>query len=121
VHAAKLGARVAVVEKKSAFGGPTGLTSKAVREAAKRIVAAIEQVGGDKRKQVRGLWKRRFPILKTEAEVLQAAETRDRLKSNGIDLYIGEAELVAPEDYGKVAVRVCRPSMCVDIYCDHGK
>ena len=28
VHAAKLGARVAVIEKKAAFGGPTGLSSK---------------------------------------------------------------------------------------------
>ena len=35
-EAAKLGARVAVVEKKTAFGGPTGLSSKAVREATKR-------------------------------------------------------------------------------------
>jgi hypothetical protein len=32
VQAAKNGMRVAVIEKKSAFGGPTGLTSKAVRE-----------------------------------------------------------------------------------------
>jgi glutamate dehydrogenase/leucine dehydrogenase len=38
VHAAQLGAKVAVVEIKKAFGGPTGLTSKAVREATKQIV-----------------------------------------------------------------------------------
>ena len=53
VHASQLGAKkVAVIERKSAFGGPTGLTSKAVREAAKRIIKAVEQIGGDKRKQV---------------------------------------------------------------------
>lgn len=54
VYAAKLGKRVAVIEKKAAFGGPTGLTSKAIREAAKRICKAVDQVGGDRRKQVRG-------------------------------------------------------------------
>jgi len=96
VTAAQLGAKVAVVEKRSAFGGPTGLTSKAVREAAKRICKAVDQVGGDRRKQVRGLWKRRFPVLKTEAEVLQAAESRDKLDKNGIDLFIGEAQFLEP-------------------------
>jgi hypothetical protein len=35
---------VAVVEVKKSFGGPTGLTSKAVREAAKRIIKTVEQV-----------------------------------------------------------------------------
>lgn len=45
VRSAQLGARVAVIEKRSAFGGPTGLTSKAVREAAKRICKAVDQVG----------------------------------------------------------------------------
>lgn len=75
VYAAKLGKKVAIIEKKAAFGGPTGLTSKAVREAAKRICKAVDQVGGDRRRQVKGLWKRGFAALKTEAEVLQAVET----------------------------------------------
>ena len=94
VQAAKYGARVAIIEKKAAFGGPTGLTSKAVREATKRICAAIEQIGGDKRKQIKGLWRRKFPVLLTEAAVLQAKETRDRLLSNNVDLFIGEAAVV---------------------------
>ena len=59
VLAAQLGAKVAVVEKRSTFGGPTGLTSKAVREATKRICKAVDQVGGDRRRQIQGLWKRR--------------------------------------------------------------
>ncbi|CAN0353697.1 unnamed protein product, partial [Phaeothamnion confervicola] len=45
-HAAQLGARVAVVEVKRSFGGPTGLTSKAVREAAKQICKAVDQASG---------------------------------------------------------------------------
>ncbi len=94
VEAAKLGAKVAIVEKKSSFGGPTGLTSKAVREAAKRFCSAIESIGGDRRKQIRGLWKRKFPALRSEAEVYQAKETRDRLASSGVDLFVGMASIV---------------------------
>lgn len=45
VQAARLGATVAVVEIKKSFGGPTGLTSKAVREAAKQINQAVNNVG----------------------------------------------------------------------------
>lgn len=44
VRASQLGAKVAVIEVKKSFGGPTGLTSKAVREAAKRIVKTVDQV-----------------------------------------------------------------------------
>ncbi len=44
MQAARLGASVAVVEIRAAFGGPTGLTSKAVREAAKQINQAIANV-----------------------------------------------------------------------------
>lgn len=94
VQASKLGAKVAVIEKRKTFGGPTGLTSKAIREAAKRLCNAIDQIGGDRRKQMKNLWKRTFPILKSEAEVYQAKETRDRLVANNIDLFIGDAEFV---------------------------
>ena len=44
VQAARLGASVAVIETKKTFGGPTGLTSKAVREAAKQINQAVTNV-----------------------------------------------------------------------------
>ena len=121
--AAKLGVSVAIIERKSSFGGPTGLTSKAVREAAKRISKAVDQViGGDRRRQIRKLFKRRFPVLRTEAEVLQAAESRSKLKDAGIDLFVGEATMIHDEN-GKskhdikdeVTVRVCRPSGCVEL------
>lgn len=120
VQAAKLGVRVAIIEKKSAFGGPTGLTSKAVREATKRICNAIEQIGGDIRKQIGGLWKRKFPALRAEAEVYQVKETRDRLAKNNIDLFIGEATFVdtfniSPAYQQGSVVRVCRPTECVGL------
>eukprot|EP00611_Tribonema_gayanum_P015792 TRINITY_DN276_c2_g1_i2.p1 TRINITY_DN276_c2_g1~~TRINITY_DN276_c2_g1_i2.p1 ORF type:complete len:661 (-),score=253.92 TRINITY_DN276_c2_g1_i2:740-2524(-) len=116
-RAAQLSARVAVVEIKRAFGGPTGLTSKAVREATKQIVQAVDQVGGDRRRQIRRLWRMRYPALRGEAEVLQAAETRDRLARNGVDLFIGSAELVPAHASmsGSLAVRVCRPTGCVEL------
>lgn len=107
-----------MIEKKAAFGGPTGLTSKAVREATQRICKAVDQVGGDRRRQVKGLWKRGFPALKTEAEVLQAVETRERLKQSGCDLFIGAAEFTKP-DYADIVVRVCRSMECVDLTAKH--
>lgn len=106
VYAAKLGKRVAIIEKKSAFGGPTGLTSKAVREAAKRICRAVDQVGGDRRRQVKGLWKRGFAALKTEAEVLQAVETVYAIYDSYIVVFIcpsegsAEAEWLRPVHRG---------------------
>ena len=119
-QAAKLGAKVAVIEKKMVFGGPTGLSSKAVREATKRITAAIDQIGGDRRRQINRLWKRKFPVLKTEAEAWQAQETRQRLFKAGIDLFIGDAELMA-ESKGvtQATLRVCRPNGCVSLDSFH--
>lgn len=103
-------------EKKKTFGGPTGLTSKAIREAAKRLCNAIDQIGGDRRKQIKNLWKRSFPILKSEAEVYQAKETRDRLSSNKIDLFIGEAQFVDNESSSKhPKMRISRPGESVEI------
>jgi pyruvate/2-oxoglutarate dehydrogenase complex dihydrolipoamide dehydrogenase (E3) component len=118
VHASKLGAKVAVIEKKKTFGGPTGLTSKAIREAAKRFCSAIDQIGGDRRKQIKNLWKRSFPVLKSEAEVYQAKETRDRLSSNKIDLFIGEAVFEAQDSQSSSKhpkLRVSRPGESVEI------
>ena len=119
VRAAQLGKRVAIVEKKQAFGGPTGLTSKAVREATKRICRAVDQIGGDRRRQVRGLWRRTFPALKTEAEVFQVVETRTRLAKFGVDLFVGDASFVASPSFPTV-LRVCRKEEeCVDLEASH--
>ncbi|CAM9303321.1 unnamed protein product [Discosporangium mesarthrocarpum] len=122
VQASRLGATVAVVEIKSSFGGPTGLTSKAVREAAKQIVKAVDQIGGDRRRQIRRMWAQGFPKLRSEAEVLQAAESRDRLQKNQCQLFIGSAEIIKGEESlvaGELAVRVCRPTGCVELPAHH--
>jgi pyruvate/2-oxoglutarate dehydrogenase complex dihydrolipoamide dehydrogenase (E3) component len=94
VRASKFGARVALVEVRAAFGGPAGLTSKAVREATKRIVGAVGQIGGDSRRQVKRLWRNNYRKLRTESESLQAAETRARLQKARVDLYVGKAEFL---------------------------
>eukprot|EP00968_Pinguiococcus_pyrenoidosus_P021863 scaffold2945_cov244-Pinguiococcus_pyrenoidosus.AAC.8 len=115
-RAAALGAKVAVVERKAAFGGPTGLTSKAVREAAERIAKAVEQLGGDKVKQIRKLWKRNFPAFRAEAEVFQALETRRRYNAGGVSLYVGACQLLPEQEgSGLLKVRVCRPNECVEL------
>lgn len=124
VRAAQLGAKVAIIEKKSNFGGPTGLTSKAVREACKRICLAVDAIGiGDRKKKIKAIWKRLFPVLKTEAEVLQAVETRERLRKNGIDLYVGIAKFVSAHDDNNAdehltkscRLRVCRSTECIEM------
>jgi pyruvate/2-oxoglutarate dehydrogenase complex dihydrolipoamide dehydrogenase (E3) component len=93
-----------------------GLSSKAVRWAARAICSAIDQVGGDRRRQAAGLWKRKFPILKTEAVAFQAKESRDKLKKNNCDLFIGTAEMiVSASTNNRTAVRVCRPSNCLEL------
>lgn len=108
------------------------MTSKAVREATKRIVRAVDQIGGDRRRQVRGLWRRSFPVLKTEAEVFQVMETRDKLSKCGVDLFVGTSEFVNTslgEDIfstmadfieGQTVLRVCRKDEeCIDIPANH--
>lgn len=58
-------------------------------------------------------------MLKSEAEVMQAAESRDRLNKNNVDIYIGAAEIQQSpsddEESGTTIVRVCRPNGCVEI------
>lgn len=54
--------------------------------------------------------------------MLQAAESRDRLKKNNVDLFIGSAELIEKQDSTAKTtstIRVCRPSGCVEIEAAH--
>jgi len=125
VRSAQLRRKVGIIERKSSFGGPTGLTSKAVREAAKRIsnvLDASSSSGSERRIQTRSLWKKLFPVLKTEAEVLQAKESRERLTNNNVDIFIGNAEfsnrkytLTELKDERNSVIRVCRPNECIEI------
>ena len=103
VRASQLGARVALVEIKLQAGGPTGLTSKAVREAAKQISRAVSEYGNKNykmnvRREIRRLWSRNFKQKRSEAEVMQAAETRARLALNGVDVYIGTGVIQCEND-----------------------
>lgn len=56
-------------------------------------------------------------MLKTEAEVLQAVETRDRLKQSGCDLFIGAAKFMTTGE--GLAVQVCRSNECVPVTGTH--
>lgn len=44
---------------------------KTVETVNNAVFYCTVQIGGDRRRQIRGLWKRRFPALRAEAEVLQ--------------------------------------------------
>ena len=66
------------------------------------------------------------PVVVCVRGVLEpkAAETRDRLSKNLIDLYIGRAEILPDSkrergEKGEIAVRVCRPRACIDIPAHH--
>ena len=100
--ASKLGKKVAVVEQKNVFGGPSGLTSKAFRLAANTIYSLCSSetnirltlsldyllthscllaylcVKSIRKSKIKELWAKMFPALKAEAQVLQAADSRKR-------------------------------------------
>lgn len=125
VRAAQMNRKVGIIERKSLFGGPTGLTSKAVRESAKRIASAVDATDvskGERRQQIRSLWKRLFPVLKTEAEVLQAKESRDRLTANKVDIFVANAEFSNRENtltelrhVRNSVIRISRPNECIEL------
>ena len=56
-----------------------------------------------------------YSVLKTEAEVFQAKESRDRLAANNIDLFIGTVEFVETPLY--LASSGAAIGIVFDIYC----
>ena len=50
--------------------------------------------------------------------MLQAKESRDKLATSGVDLYVGEASMVKLTDETN-GIRVCRPSGCVELPAKH--
>ena len=50
------------------YGGLAGWLAISSCEPAVPLVRAIDTIGGDRRRQIRALWRRRFPAIKSEAE-----------------------------------------------------
>lgn len=106
ITASKFGKKVAIVEQKNVFGGPSGLTSKAFRLAASTICSLCNSEANIRynslfmhslmliyclscsirKNKIKELWKRMFPALKAEAQVLQAADSRKRF--DGTHLHV---------------------------------
>jgi NAD(P) transhydrogenase len=85
-------------------------------------VDATELVGSERRMKIRQLWKRLFPALKSEAEVLQAKESRDRLAANNIDIFVASAEfsnkentLTQLKNEENSIVRISRSNECMEL------
>jgi len=118
--AARAGKIVALLDVKKAFGGPSGLTSKAVREAATRIIAAVGQIKGDRRRLINELYESNYNDLRLRTEVLQVSATRAKLMKANVSVFIGKPEILdAGEGEGEgegVRVRVCRPTECVELF-----
>ncbi|GMI62197.1 hypothetical protein ScalyP_jg11622 [Parmales sp. scaly parma] len=86
--AARAGKIVALLDVKKAFGGPSGLTSKAVREAATRIIAAVGQIKGDRRRLINELYESNYNDLRLRTEVLQVSATRAKLMKANVSVFI---------------------------------
>lgn len=87
---------------------------------------ATELVGSERRMKIRQLWKRLFPALKSEAEVLQAKESRDRLAANNIDIFVASAEfsnkentLTQLKNEENSIVRISRSNECMELETKH--
>jgi NAD(P) transhydrogenase len=95
VQAAKLGKRVAVIEKQRCVGGvciETGtIPSKTFREAVRGFRARGDQDGPRVRPTMDQLVRRVAQVIQKEEDVVQ-----DQLSRNGIDLVKGKASFVDP-------------------------
>lgn len=107
ITAGRLGARVALVEARRDFGGSSGLSSKAFREAALRVLARA-RASGERRgpEALREDFSRTFPALLGFVASLYRADVQRRLSSAGVTLVHGRGEL--------------RDGGVVEVACDGG-
>ena len=91
-RAARLGARVALVEARQSFGGSSGLSSKAFREAAAKVLVWAQSKDGARDvAALRALFEERFLPYGTYVSSLQTLEVFQRLGQAGVDLFHGTA------------------------------
>jgi NAD(P) transhydrogenase len=104
LRAAQLGRRVAVVEARPTFGGPSGLGSKAFREAALKVLDWARDTSAD-RERLKAMFEERFSHVRRYVVALQSHELMRRLGRARVDLFYGRASLGAAG-----TVTVARPA-----------
>lgn len=93
-RAAKYGARVAIVESRKTFGGPTGLTSKAFRESASKVLQWASSSSETKgNKSLHSLFNQRFSEFRRYIKMIVASEIKTRLGAAGITLVHGQGAI----------------------------
>ena len=104
LRAAQHGRSVAVVEAGATFGGPSGLVSKALREATRKVAAWIDAECGSasSRRRLDAVFERRFRLLKGYVTTLEMQDVLSRMARAGVHLHHGRASLAAD---GAVVVR----------------
>ncbi|MDD9942939.1 MAG: FAD-dependent oxidoreductase [Myxococcales bacterium] len=94
ITSSQLGAKVALVERRELFGGPTGLGSKAFREAALKVLSWARMSDGPPNDAaVREAFDARFATFRDHVVSLQSHELMSRLSHAGVCLVRGTGQL----------------------------
>jgi NAD(P) transhydrogenase len=96
IRAVALGAKVALIEARDLFGGPTGLTSKAFRESAVKV---LEWTSHSRSKQspesaLQRLFDQRFAEYRRFIKLIASNDIKTRLGRAGVTLVYGQGKLL---------------------------
>ncbi|HHP7245873.1 MAG TPA: FAD-dependent oxidoreductase [Elainellaceae cyanobacterium] len=96
IRAAGLGAKVALVEVRDLFGGPTGLTSKAFRESALKVLewTSRSRGKGDPDEMIQTLFNQRFAEYRRFIKLIASNDIKTRLGRAGVTLISGKGQLL---------------------------
>ena len=96
IRAAGLGANVALVEARELFGGPTGLTSKAFRESALKVLewTSRSRAKGPPELAIEKLFNQRFAEYRRFIKLITSNDIKTRLGRAGVTLISGRGQLL---------------------------
>src|SRR5262249_3606139 len=96
IRAVALGAKVALIEARELFGGPSGLTSKAFRESALKVLEWTSRSKSRKDLSIKQLFNQRFAEYRRFIKIIASNDIKTRLGRSGITLIHGRGKLVGP-------------------------
>src|SRR5262245_59825265 len=96
IRAVALGAKVALIEARELFGGPTGLTSKAFRESAVKVLewTSHSKVKGSPDTALRNLFNQRFAVYRRFIKLIASNDIKTPLGRAGLTLISGKGKLL---------------------------